>query len=292
MALWARTGQVLDLQPALQRGQLLYGILLRGTLHLVSAAQHPSYAAVVEASGVSRQSGLAPLQEALLGFAAQPRGQAQLVEFIEGWVAAHGAKLDAAQLAHQRIYGWRPLLRWQALVRAPSARKPTDLVAAPVPPARWPDAETALREVAGRHLRAFGPAAADDLAQWIGFKTPPVRAVLEGMDLEVFEDRRGRRLYDLPGSPRPDPDTPAPPRLLPWFDNVILAYAPANRGRILPDEFKNRVYQRANLQWLPAILVDGLVAGTWTPKTGLDPFVKLSKAEAAELERLVAQCPA
>ncbi len=57
---------------------------------------------------------------------------------------------------------------------------------------------------------------------------------------------------------------PAPVRLLPWFDSVLLAYAPRHRARILPDAYRDRVYVRANLQWLPTFLVDGLVAGTWS----------------------------
>ncbi len=292
IALWARTGRASDLKPLLQHRRLLRGTLLRGTLHLVSASQYPLYAAVVEASGTRAQAGIEALRAAVLEYAAEPRSHAELVEFIEGLVATRAAELDQSELDRQRQYNWRGLLRWHALVRPSGASRPTDQVAAPVPPSEWPDAETALREVARLHLQAFGPAAADDIAQWIGFKIPPVRAALESLDLARFEDERGRPLYDLPDAPRPDPETPAPPRLLPWFDNVVLAYAPANRGRTLPDQFKDRVYQRANLQWLPLVLLDGMVAGTWAPKTGLQLFVKAAKSDAAGLERLLAECPA
>lgn len=61
------------------------------------------------------------------------------------------------------------------------------------------------------------------------------------------------------------------------------------------------VYVRANLQWLPTFLVDGLVAGTWSVRTGrreaalsLQPFVQLAPAvrsalveEAEQLVRFV-----
>jgi hypothetical protein len=57
---------------------------------------------------------------------------------------------------------------------------------------------------------------------------------------------------------------PAPVRLLPWFDSTLLAYAPKHRARLLPDAHRDRVYVRANLQWLPTFLVDGMVAGTWS----------------------------
>ena len=304
IGIWARTGKRVDLTPALEERRLVCGVLLRGTLHTVSARQYPSYAAVVEGSGAtawhrtkappSRE--LDDLRRELLVFATRPRSGLELVDFIEEWVAKHAPALDADELDHQRKYGWRPLLRWHALIRAPAdgnweRKPPAAQVAAPVSPDSWPTPETALRDVVTWHLRAFGPATADDVAQWIGWKTPPVRIALEAMDLEHFQDERGRPLYDLPQAPRPDPQTPAPPRLLPWFDNVILAYAPVSRGRILPDEYKGRVYQRANLQWLPTMLVDGMVAGTWAPRSGLNSFVRLPRAAAVEFERLLAECP-
>lgn len=304
IGIWARTGTQVDLTPALGERRLIYGVLLRGTLHMVSASQYPSYAAVVEGSGAIawHRTKAAPsremddLRKELLFFASTPRSGHELVDFIERWIAKHELALDTDELDHQRKYGWRPLLRWHALVRAPAdgnwkRKAPAARVAAPVLPDRWPTPETALRDVLRWHLRAFGPATADDVAQWIGWRTPPVRIALEAMDLERFQDVRGRRLYDLPEAPRPDPQTPAPPRLLPWFDNAILAYAPASRGRILPDEYKDHVYRRANLQWLPTILVDGMVAGTWAPSSGLNPFVRLPKAATVELERLLAECP-
>lgn len=154
-----------------------------------------------------------------------------------------------------------------------------------------------------RHLRAFGPAGADDVAQWIRWKVPPVRAALERLEPELvrLEDAGGRTLYDLPEAPRPDPETAAPVRLLPWFDSVLLAYAPGRRARILPDAHKDAVYARANLQIRPTILIDGLVAGTWSLEgrgrkatLALRPLERLSARTRRELgdeaERLLGAC--
>jgi hypothetical protein len=155
-------------------------------------------------------------------------------------------------------------------VRAPAdgawgTKAPSALLAAPRP-REAPKGDKALDEVVRRHLRAFGPAGPDDVAGWIGWRTPPVREAFErlGADLVRFEDEDGRALYDAPDAPRPDPDAPAPPRLLAAFDSVLLAYAAKRRERILPDEHRDAVYERRNLQIRPSYLVDGLVAGTWS----------------------------
>jgi len=73
--------------------------------------------------------------------------------------------------------------------------------------------------------------------------------------LRVYRDERGRELFDLPGAPLPDPDTPAPVRFLPEFDNVVHAHA--DRTRI---ERGSAHHQHV----LPkTFLLDGFVGGTW-----------------------------
>jgi hypothetical protein len=189
---------------------------------------------------------------------------------MEAWIGRHPGAMHAQELARQRSLSWRPFLTSSSLVRAPAdgrwgSRTPALLRAAPSP-ADAPTGEAALEEVIRRHLRAFGPAAPDDVAGWIGWRTPPVRDALERLapQLEEFSDEGGRRLYDLPGSPRPDPETPAPPRLLGGFDSVLLAYATKHRARIISEADRQAVYERGNLRIRPSFLIDGFVAGTWS----------------------------
>jgi hypothetical protein len=307
VALWSRVrGFAPDqLYDALERGDLVVGTLLRNTLHLVSAREHPAYASVVAAAGGDdwRRTKAEPSAEVrelrgeLLTYAAESaRSGEQIAAFIEEWVAAHPGAIDPAEVEHQRRYKWRAFLRWSAFVRAPAdggwgSKAPAAVRAAPGA-ADPTDEGRALDAVIRRHLRAFGPAGPEDVASWIGGRTPPLRAALERLEpeLALVERDDGRPLYDLPDAPRPDPETPAPPRLLAAFDSVLLAYASGRRERILPDAYKDAIYERANLRIRPTFLVDGLVAGTWSVEVRrreatltLKPLGRLVKAARSAL---------
>jgi hypothetical protein len=120
--------------------------------------------------------------------------------------------------------------------------------------------DASIDDVVLRYLGAFGPAAVADVATWSRLAGLP--AVVERLrpGLRVFRDERGRELLDLPDAPRPHPDTPAPPRFLPEYDNVLLSHA--DRSRFFSGE------QRARLSGVAgpvhgSVLSDGFLCGTW-----------------------------
>jgi hypothetical protein len=314
-----------DLYAALTAGDLVIGTSIRRTLHLVSAREHARYAAAAEAGGANhwRRTKVEPtagqavatgrLRDELVAFAAETRTGEDLAGFIEQWVEANPGAFAAAELAEQRKYKWRPFYTSTVLVRAPadgvwSARTPSAYRAAPAAPAGGAPGSAealteALTEAVRCHLRAFGPSAPDDVATWLGLQNPPVRRTLERMapGLATFADEAGRTLYDLPDAPRPGAAVEAPVRFLPAFDSALLAYAHRHRRRILPPEFKDRVYARANLRINPTFLVDGLVAGLWSVRTArrvatvaVTPFAPLDRATraavVAEAERVARAC--
>jgi hypothetical protein len=141
-----------------------------------------------------------------------------------------------------------------------------------------------------RYLAAFGPASVMDAQSWSGLtKLGPVFEKLRPQ-LVTFEDENGRELFDLPDAPRPDADTPAPPRFLPVYDNLTLGFA--NRDRILNIGPKKAPPQNT---WVKTFTVDGFVAGFWRKAGGgleLEPWRTLAKKErtalAAEGRRLFA----
>lgn len=142
-----------------------------------------------------------------------------------------------------------------------------------------------------RYLAAFGPAGARDLSTWSWLTG--MRAIVERLrpQLRVYRDEHGRELFDVPDGPLPDPDTPAPVRFLPEFDNIALSHA--DRARIITPAAFGRL-----TGWVGTFLVDGFVAGQWRLDRGdgsaavvLDPFVALEgdgrDELVAEAERLL-----
>jgi len=85
--------------------------------------------------------------------------------------------------------------------------------------------------------------------------------VLERLNVLRFKSEGGQTLYDLPDAPRPNPDVPAPVRLVAPFDNILLSHA--NRTRVISDEHRKRLFSGKNGVIPGTVLVDGFVAGTW-----------------------------
>ncbi|MEV0381258.1 winged helix DNA-binding domain-containing protein [Nonomuraea sp. NPDC050643] len=133
-----------------------------------------------------------------------------------------------------------------------------------------------------RYLAAFGPAATADLRAWCGLAGLPAAVAAIREELICFRDERGRELLDLPGAPRPDPDTPAPVRFLPAFDNAILGYH--DRGRIIDDAHRGLSVAGARV-----VLVDGRVAATWTVDAGTVVVAPLYHLSRADLDGLAEQ---
>lgn len=134
-----------------------------------------------------------------------------------------------------------------------------------------------------RYLAAFGPASAADMRAWSGLA---MRETFERMRprLKVFRDESGVELFDLPRASRPEPDVDAPVRLLPDYDNILLAHA--DRTRIMP-RGKHLGMFSSNGVTQGSVLVDGFVRAMWKPLSAdgrttvvVTPFEKpLTKAE-------------
>ena len=189
---------------------------------------------------------------------------------IDARRAWRAARVRAHILHHHETALWRarPVGRFVAL-EEPESYDPTE----------------ARAEILRRYLAAFGPASRRDMVGWSMMHVPEIQRALDRLEpLRRFRDEHGRELLDIPRAPLPDPETPAPVRFLPKWDNVLLAFA--DRTRVLPEKHRKTVI-RVNGDVAQTFLVDGLVAGMWRAENGrvvLEPFAPLSRSVRRELE--------
>jgi hypothetical protein len=138
-----------------------------------------------------------------------------------------------------------------------------------------------------RYLGAFGPASVMDAQAWCGLTR--LSEVFDRLrpGLLTIRDETGRELFDLPEAPRPDPGTPAPPRFLYDYENLLLSYA--DRSRAIGPELTHRITARTQ-DTLNTFSLDGFVAGLWairrsrgTATMEITPIRPLSAADVAAL---------
>ncbi|MFD8231752.1 winged helix DNA-binding domain-containing protein [Streptomyces sp. NPDC059696] len=206
----------------------------------------------------------------------EPRTMAQLREaLLREWPEADPQALAVAARCRLPLVQVTPRGLWgrSGQVRLTTAEH---WLGRPAQPAPAPDA------VVLRYLAAFGPASVKDMQAWAGMTR--LRDAFERLRprLVTFRDDSGVELFDLPDAPRPDPDTPAPPRFLPEFDNLLLSHA--DRGRVVPPAYRGRSW-KGNMAYR-TLLVDGFLAGLWRLEEDalvIEPFGRLTRTQRDEV---------
>jgi hypothetical protein len=294
--LWSRldgfTGD--ELSGLLTSREAVRIVLMRGTIHLVTAKDCDRLRPLVQ-----------PALDRMLR-ANATHGRPLGAVDVTGVVDAARRLLDAEELTPGEV-GARLAEQWPDTPPgslAEAARSLLPLVQVP-PRALWQRSgqvrlttatawlgkprgkPMTIDELVLRYLAAFGPASAADVQTWSGLSR--LGEVLERLDLMRFKSEGGQTLYDIPDAPRPDPDIPAPVRLVAPFDNILLSHA--NRTRVISDEHRKRLFSGRNGVFPGTVLVDGQVVGTWeligkgeATSLRVQQYIRLKRSVLGELK--------
>ncbi len=267
IGLWSRLAgfERAELAAAVHARTVVRASSMRGTIHLLSADDYQQYRTTLQPvldagqANIQKQRGAEFDADEVVGvgrayIAEQPRTFAELSRMLE-------AKYPGIDVGS---------LRYTIRMRLPLVQFPTDAPWCwPSTPAftlavPWIGRELDPAEYPGdlflRYLRAFGPASPRDFQAWSGLTL--AKETLDALrpSLVTYRDEKKRELFDLPGIALPAADTPAPVRLLPEFDNILLSHQ--DRTRVLATEHRKSVYLPA-LRVASTVLIDGFVGGTW-----------------------------
>lgn len=292
-----------DVRSALWRDKTLVKTwLMRGTLHLIPAADLPMYSAAMSSHWIR----IRPSWLRYIGLS-----EKEVMKLVD----AIGDALDGRALTREEIVeavgknrservrellrsGWggmlKPAARNGKLCFGPSRGQSVTFVR----PSDWlgswrevePDA--ALAEVARRYLRAFGPSVKQDFAFWWGHWPGVASAAWKALEAELvpvsIEGQRAELLAtDLPAlatSPKAPFVT-----MLPNFDPYLMGHG--SRNHLFDAIHRWKVSRTAG--WIsPVVLVSGRVEATWSQRVAgqtlhvtVAPFHRLSPRVLPEIRR-------
>ena len=284
IGLWTRLGQFQrsELTTLLEERKVVRAAWIRSTLHLVSAADHQRFQAVI-------QPALARGLRSFFGKRAKELDIQRLIAIAKPFLDAEEPAIGELR---KHLQAHEPELNKEAMAYAVRSHLPL----VQVPPGgawgvgtratyttaeRWLGAPTPsdLPSLFRRYLAAYGPASVMDFQTWAGMTSLKAKLAATVADLPEYRDHNGKAIYDLPGKPLVAADAPAPIRYLPEYDNILIAHQ--SRARILPDEHRKKVFLTAG-RVASAVLVDGFVAGVWKTtrdKTSTSLHVRLFEAQ-------------
>jgi Protein of unknown function (DUF1006). len=146
------------------------------------------------------------------------------------------------------------------------------------------DREDALRTLATRYFTSHGPATVRDFVWWTGLTVADAKAAVQlaSASLERI-DVDGVPMWAGPNRGAADVDSQRA-HLLPGFDEFLLGYK--DRSAALAPRYAERVVPGSNGVFLPTLVLDGKVRGTWrrsqrggSMHVSCFPFARLSASE-------------
>jgi Winged helix DNA-binding domain len=156
------------------------------------------------------------------------------------------------------------------------------------PASRRLDRDAALGEIARRYFTGHGPATLADFTWWSGLAAADAKKGLEAAQPELVQETIQGRAYWMSTRSPAAPDKTGV-YLLPGFDEYLIAYK--DRTAVLAEEHATKIVPGGNGMFLPMIVREGRVIGTWkrtlkkkTVEVTPAPFEPVSKADARAIE--------
>ena len=149
------------------------------------------------------------------------------------------------------------------------------------------DPVDARARLARRYFAAYGPATADDLRWWAGWKAGETKAALAALvDELVPVELGGSAAFVLSAEAEAlegaDPESGRGTRLLPVWDSYLMGYR--NRSHQVRRDDHPNVYDKAG-NATSVVLVDGVVDGVWEfQDTGGEPALRVAPFGRAAAE--------
>jgi hypothetical protein len=154
-----------------------------------------------------------------------------------------------------------------------------------IPRSRELSGEAALAELALRYFTSHGPATQADFVWWSGLKVSDAKAGLAEAGTRLANETVDGKVYWMARDLAPVGVSGG--FLLPAFDEYLLGYA--DRGAVLEAKHSPKVVPGSNGVFLPMLVRDGLVVGTWKRSSGRKevtiqaiPFARLAMAPFAK----------
>lgn len=299
-ALWAiglrcRDTTKADVEGAIAKKTISRTWLMRGTLHFASSRDVPwmlrLFAPRLLKTAIQRDRHLGLEDDAirkaegLFVKALKRDGRLTRGEMYE--VLEKGGMAVAGQLGYHLLYR----AAWDGIVclGAHKGKQPTfELLEGRIASERELSNDQALAELAKRYFASHGPATMKDYVWWSGLKASDARAAIEGASPKLVSEEIGGKRYYMSKPSREDADAGGV-HLLPAFDEYLVGYA--DRSAMLGNAETQMMlrsgkifFTHSNGIFLPVVVADGEVVGTWKRKTEKDravvtirPFAKLSE---------------
>ncbi|HEV2120989.1 MAG TPA: winged helix DNA-binding domain-containing protein [Candidatus Bathyarchaeia archaeon] len=299
LAIWARVEGITmqDVQNALwKQRSVVKTWCMRGTLHLISAADLPFYVAARKTTSIVKPDWLTPE----IDVEERKRIVGAIYEALDGQILTREQLADevvkrlrmSASVRKHLLSGWGNLLHPAAeqgyLCFGPSEGSKVKFVRPDQWLGKWnePTGSEAWRMLLRRFFITYGPATHRDIGHWWGLRPEPARMLMDYIadELEEVEfegEKRWARSEDVEAIL--NAANVHSVKLLPSWDCYAMFYHP--RELFVSQKHRTRIFTKVQGN-KPVLLLDGAAGGIWEQrrKSGrteliVRPFSHISSAQ-------------